>query len=188
VAFPVLVTPASVLPVTREQVKLFCAIRLEETQFDALLDLLLAGAVSHAEAFLGRALGEQTWRLTLDAFSDAIELAVTPVLPPVVVNYSDPDGLPQVVDSGDYTLDLSGNPGWVVINSDAEWPETIDAVNAVWIDFDAGWTAATLPPGILSALCQAVAAQLDARSDPGRAGAALKTMETALLPWRRIRI
>lgn len=183
-----LVTAATSLPVSRDAAKRFCQIEADESYYDALVDDLLAGAVSHAEALLDRALGEQVWRLTLDCFSDTIELSVGPVLSVVSVTYLDADGILQTVDPGDYTVDLISNPAWIVRNSEASWPDTLDAINAVRINFTAGWIEATLPKAIRAAIYQAVATQLDARGDPDRYDKARSALETALRPWRRIRI
>lgn len=182
----VLVTPATALPVSLATVRAFCAV--EDGSRDSLLGTLLAGVCAHAGRFLDRSLGEAGYRLVLDTFSDAIELPVGPVFGSPAVRYLDTAGVQQTVDSALYTLDLSSNPQWVVLNDGEDWPETLEAVNAVSVEFTAGWTEATLPPDVKAAVGLCVAAQFDANGDPDRIRKSWEMLERGLFPHRRIRI
>jgi uncharacterized phiE125 gp8 family phage protein len=177
-----LITPAAAPPVALAAVKAFCAV--EDTSHDAVLTALLAGAVRLAEAQLGQSLGEQDWRLTLDAFSDAIELPRAPVLAVTAVNYVDAAGAAQLADPGLYTVDLTSDPQWLVRNADAQWPEVLDAVNVVSVNFTAGYAEGLLPPDLAVAICMIVAAWFDNRgSDSGKA--AVPAAAQALLDLHR---
>ncbi len=135
-----LVTPAAGLLVTLDEAKLAC--RIDDTMGtaeDAWLTRKIASVSSQIEAFTGRALMEQGWQLVLDAFSDAIELPRGPVIDIVHVKYDDPEGDEQTLDASAYTLDLVSDPQWIVRNSDADWPELLDAINVVRITFTAGY-------------------------------------------------
>lgn len=178
-----LITPAATLPVSLAAVKAWCGV--EDDSHDTLLDQLRKAAVGHVEAVLGRSLGEQTWRLTLDGFSDAIELGKGPVLGLVAdgFKYLDEAGVLTVVDPAIYTLDTITDPAWIVRNEGESWPATLDRINAVQVDFNAGWTEALLPEALRTAVCMIAGAWFDDR------GAAVpKGVMDLLHPFRRIRI
>ena len=64
----------------------------------------------------------------------------------LTVTYDDPDGNGQVVAPADYYVDIAREAGWVVPISDFTWPTTLDGVNAVRIQFIAGYPATTDSP------------------------------------------
>jgi uncharacterized phiE125 gp8 family phage protein len=137
-----LITPAATLPVTLAEVKLY--LKVESADEDALLTTLIKAAVGHIAERCGRPLAAEVWQLTLDAFSDTIELPKAPVTD-ATVRYVDSAGLSQDVDLAVYSLDLVSQPQWVVRNSDQVWPTPIDGVNAVSVEFTAGYDDTTLP-------------------------------------------
>lgn len=176
-----LITPAATLPVSLASVKAHA--RVEDASFDVLLEKLRKAAIGHVERYLGRALGEQTWRLTLDQFSDAIELDRGPVLS-IVANsfkYYDVNGDQQIVPAELYSLDLVSDPAWIVRNEGASWPSTVDAVNAVQVDFNAGWTEALLPPEIDQAVCMIATAWFEDSTAKVPQGAL-----DLIQPWRTL--
>jgi gp6-like head-tail connector protein len=66
-------------PLTLAEAKAWC--RVDTTDEDALLTALIAAARLHVESMTGRALIEQSWRLTLDCPKGrVIELPVVPVI------------------------------------------------------------------------------------------------------------
>lgn len=176
-----LITAAAALPVTLAQVRTYC--RIEDARFDALLDDLRRAAVGMVEEYLGRSVGEQTWRLTLDAFADAIELPRGPVLGLVAdsFKYVDITGAPVVVPPELYTLDTVTQPSWIVRNEGESWPETIDAVNVVQVDFTTGWTETTMPAPLRTAVCMIAQAWFD-----GETGNLPPAAEVLLSPYRTL--
>ena len=175
-----LITPASSLPVTAAQVKLLT--RIDDTAFDDLLGLLLPAAHRAIGELAGASLGEQAWQLTLDAFSDAIELQRGPVTAVSAVGYTDPDGAAQVVDPAIYTIDLASTPQWLVRNADSAWPTPLDRINAVTVDFTAGWTDATLPDD----LRLAVAGLVQHWFESGPAAPIPAGVTNLVAPWRNL--
>ncbi len=131
-----LITPPTVWPVTVAEAKVQCRVRSSDE--DGLIEAYIKAATRHLEQTLGISIATQTWKLTLDEFSDAIELLRGPVTAVSSVEYSDEAGLTQTADPGIYTVDLEG--GWVVLNSDESWPDTLDGVNAVSVTYTAGTT------------------------------------------------
>lgn len=132
-----LVTPPTDYPVAREEAKKQC--RILHANEDELIDGLIAAATSHIENTLDLSLMARTWRLTLDAFSDTIELPRGPVASVVSVRYVDSAGATQTVSADDYTIDLTSPSQWIVLNSGVSWPPTLDAVNSVAIEYVAGF-------------------------------------------------
>lgn len=147
-----LISKAATVPIALADAKALC--RIEGARFDAELGLLMASAAASLGEWAGISLGEQTWELTLDAFSDAIELPRGPVLtvPAATFTYFDEFGESQQVDPAVYALDLTSDPQWVMRNSDQAWPAVLDAGNVVKLRFTTGFTAETLPDGLRSAL------------------------------------
>ena len=178
-----LITAPSVLPVSLDALKAWCGV--EDNTWDTVLTAQLKAACSYIGRQLGRSLGVATWTLTLDAFSDAIELSQGPVAGIVTggFTYVDAAGAVQVVDPALYSIDLTSTPQWIVRNWDQSWPEVLNGVNAVAVQFTAGWTAETLPDDLAAAVQMLAGAWYEDR------GAAVpKAVEGLIWPHRQIRI
>lgn len=150
-----LITPATTAPITLAEVKTLC--RVEDSSFDTELNLLLPGAISALGEWTGVSLGDATWRLTLDAFSDAIELPRGPVTAVTWVKYFGSNGIEQTADPSLYSIDLVSDPQWVVRNADASWPAVQVGVNMISVQFTAGYTSGTIPAKLklaIAALCK----------------------------------
>lgn len=133
-----LVTPPTADPVSLEEAK--AQVRVHQDDEDAYIASLITAATRHVERTLGISLMERTYKLTLDAFADAIELPRGPVSSVTSVQYVDVGGLTQTVATDAYSTDLISAPRqWLVRNSGATWPTTIDAVNAVSVTYVAGY-------------------------------------------------
>ena len=141
-----LITAPATEPVTLTQAKLQC--RVDGTDEDALLTLLITAARRAAEIRTGRALVTQTWELALDAFPvSAIELPMPPVQSITSIKYLDAAGVEQTIDAANYALDSYGGlRHWALPAYGLEWPDTLDAANAVKIRFAAGYGAADAVP------------------------------------------
>lgn len=172
-----LVTPPASFPVTLEEAKAQCRVRHSDE--DTFINGLIAAATEHVEKQIGRAIIAQTWRLTLDQFSDAMQLPLSPVIGVDLVEYSDPDGFTQTASASLYTVDTVSEPGWVVLNNTAEWPETIDAVGAVRITYEAGYT--TVPAPIKHAILLLIGHWFNHREAVGDPAQALPMAVDALL-------
>lgn len=134
-----LVTPPAALPVSLAEAKAWCRLEEDDNSFDVVLTGSIRAATAWVEQYCGISIMERTWRLWLDRFSDSIELARGPVISVSSVKYVDGDGLAQTLSSSAYALDLVSRPQWLVRVSDASWPATLDTVNAVYVDYVAGY-------------------------------------------------
>lgn len=165
-----LITPASEPVVSLAQAKAWC--RVEGNKDNELIAELVLAAQRHVEQLLGQSLGEQGWRLTLDSFSDAIELARGPVTAVTAFRYFDANGDEHTVDPALYSLDLAAAQGWIVRNDGEDWPELLDGINAVTIEFTAGYGPDLCPPDLAHAIKVATAHMYDTRD--------------AAVPWAKI--
>lgn len=137
-----LITAPSVEPIDATTLKLWC--RIDGTDDDTLVSLLIPAARQACEAATGRALITQTWEAVLDAWpcGSAIELQRAPVLAITSVKYIDPDGVEQTMDSADYSLDSDSEPGWLLPAYGTDWPTALDTANAIRVRYTAGYGAA----------------------------------------------
>lgn len=126
-------------------------LRVDGTDENALITLLIAAATRAAEQELGRCIMLQTWELVIDAFpADEIRLEKPAVLGIESIIYTDTAGAQQTLDSGAYTLDPDVLPGYVLPAVDTSWPATADVANAVRVRFTAGYgnTPASVPENV----------------------------------------
>ncbi len=174
--------PASEAVVSLDEAKAWAEV--EGESFDTVMELALDAAIAKVEELTERALGEQVWVLTLDAFADAIELARGPVTEVDSVRYYDAEGIQLVADPALYATDLVSTPAWVVLSEGESWPETLSAVNAVSVEFTVGYTAETLPASLKLAVLMLAATWFSDRES----AAVPKSVLDLAAPFRRIRM
>ena len=143
-----LIAPPPFEPLTLAEVKEY--FRVTHDDEDAVITRCFSSAVTYAdgpEGFLQRALIDQEWELTLDAFPlREIQIPLPPLLAIVNVFYDDPAGVQQILDPGQYAVDSASEPGWIVpVNS---WPSTFNGINAVRIRYRAGYVDASMSPNV----------------------------------------
>ena len=143
-----LITPPPLEPLTLAETKLY--LRVDHDDEDAVITRCAVAARQYAdgpEGFLGRALVDQTWELTLDAFPvREIRIPLPPLIQIVNVFYDDGGGVQQILDPADYSIDRVNEPGWIL--PVGSWPATFDAINAVRICFRAGYVDTSFSPAI----------------------------------------
>ena len=171
---PTLVTAPAVEPISLAEASAQC--RVDDVAEEDLIALYIQAARETAEHQLGRVLITQTWEQTLDAFpAGEIRLAKAQALSIVSVTYLDTSNALQTLSPEAYALDAATSPGWLLPAAGYEWPDTGDVVNAVRIQFTAGYgaTAASVPAGIrqwMLVTVRALYAQREAFDLSGRAG------------------
>lgn len=135
------VSGPSVEPVTSAEVK--TAARIDGTEFDSQIALIIPAIRGQAEARLGRLLIHQVKELVLPAFpagAEDLDLIYPDVASITSVTYLDVDGAPRTLDASAWELAVpEGRPARLVAAFDTEWPETQDIWDAVRIRFMAGY-------------------------------------------------
>lgn len=145
-----LITPPAQLAVSLDAAKAALRIEADDTDRDSEITGWVAGVTADAEFLTGRAFVQQGWRVTLDAFPDAIRLDRAPLIEVLSVKYVDPDGQLQTLDPADYQVDVVSEPGYVVPAPGKAWPATAPRINSVVVDYTCGYGAseAAVPPAL----------------------------------------
>lgn len=114
---------------------------------DDRVESLIKVARKACEARIERTLISTPWTVTMDSFPDAVVLYRPPVIAVQSVAYIDIDGLTQTLDPLDYIVDAASEPGYVVPGFGKSWPTTQDRINAVTVNYTAGYgtQAASVP-------------------------------------------
>ncbi len=124
-------------------------------------DTLITGLISAAESLLdgyagivGRALLNQTWQQQFSSFSDRLDLQVPIASSIATVTYFDRVNTTQTLASSVYQM-LSDELGsFVTLKADQAWPTTYSRVDAVTVQWVAGYGAgsAAVPGAIITAI------------------------------------
>ena len=132
-------------PVTLAEAKLHLR-GVDDTAEDSLITALISAARETCEDRIDGTIPVTGWRLTLDAFPDAIKLPRGPVASVESVKYLDADGMQQALSALDYLVDTVSTPGYIVPAYGKAWPETREQINAVEVEYTAG--SATTPAAL----------------------------------------
>lgn len=157
-----LITPASALAVSLAEAKLH--LRVDGTDEDALITAMITAATETAEQITGRAIMPQTWALTLDEFPAVIELTRVPVASVTSVTYVDTAGATQTL-TGTRLRNVDDYSSALIVPAyNLEWPETLNDVGVVSVQYVAGYAnAAAVPESIKSWIKLNVAAMYENR-------------------------
>lgn len=144
----------AVQPVTLAAAKL--QTRTDCDSEDTLIVDAIAAATDAASDRLQRALVPAQYRLTIDQFPAAIELPMPPIMAVQSVKYIDETGAQQTLDPQDYYLDNVREPGYLVPAPGRAWPTTQDRINAVEVEYTAGYANSAVPSPVKSWILLAV--------------------------------
>lgn len=145
----------SVEPVSLAEAK--AHLRVDVTDDDTLITAMIQAAREYIEDATGRALINQTWRLSLNAWPevDYIELPRPPLASVTSVAYTGSDGTAYTFSTGYYDVDTDSEPGRVALEYGDDWPSTtLAAVNPIQITYVAGYgaTSASVPEFLRQAI------------------------------------
>lgn len=133
-------TEPSAEPVTSIEAKLH--LRVDHTDDDTLITILIQAARELVEQHLGRSLITQSRTIKLDTFprcSNAILIPYGPLVSVTTLKYYDEDEVQQTLSSSLYWVDSSSNIPRIVVKD--SWPGIFDMPNAVEIIYVAGYGA-----------------------------------------------
>jgi uncharacterized phiE125 gp8 family phage protein len=188
-------TPLALEPPAEEPVSLIEArqfLRLDQTDEDDLLAMLVTAARLMVEAAAGRCLVDQRWRIVLDRWPQTreIRLPLSPVSAILAARVYDALGTAQPVDPTVLMLDRQADPPLIRIMG--EMPETGRDHGAIEIDVMAGFgpAAADVPAPLRQAVLRLSARWFEERGDVAvRDAEALPVRIAALVaPYRRARL
>lgn len=138
------ITAATTDPVTREEAKNH--LRIEHVEDDADIDEIITSATKQAEMRTERQFITATWELRLDRFPSLIELRKNPVASISSVKYVDINGTTQTVATTVYDTDTDQEPARIFPSTGQNWPVPKDQLQAVQVQFVAGYGAASAVP------------------------------------------
>lgn len=157
------VTAPANLAVSLAEAKDTLRIEQSDTALDGQIETWIRGITAEAEHATGRAFINRTRMLALDAFPDAIRFDNAPLFSVESIAYLDADGAPQTLNPLDYYVDKISEPGYAVPARGKAWPATLDQINAVTVNFTAGFglTSESVPDAVRSYVLARLVAVFD---------------------------
>ena len=155
----------------------------------------MPAATALAEERTGRQLVTATWTLKLDAFpahEAPIELPKAPLQSVTHVKYYDTAGVLQTLSSALYAVEAPvgdfAEPGRIVLNYGEVYPGTYAQLNAVEVEFVAGYGTTSAVPGLMKAALLLVVGELFERREDAVTGTSIAEVPLAarrlLWPFR----
>jgi uncharacterized phiE125 gp8 family phage protein len=158
-------------------------LKVDTTADDTLITSLIVAARARAEWHTGRAFVTQSWTLWLDAWpaNGLIEIPLPPLQSVTEVTVYASDDTPSVLDPSAYQIDAASAPARLMRKNE---PRTdLRAVNAVEIEFTAGYGGASaVPQAVKQAILQIVADLYSHRGD--EADIVSSAAQALLAPYR----
>ncbi len=131
-------------------------LRVDGEEDDRVIEALIVAARQKVESDTWRALMTQTWGLSLDAFpanNGPIALPLPPLQTVDSIKYIDTAGTEQTFEAANYKADAVSEPGRVALAYGQAWPSTREEINAVTVQFTAGYgDAGDVPEGLKEAM------------------------------------
>ncbi len=139
-------------PISLTEAKNF--LRITDSDDDALINSLITAVRQKAETWIRRALITQTWTLWLDAVPNGLTLSIplSPLQSITHIKSYDLANSAGTFDSVKYFVDVAS--ARVALNDGQSWPTILRKINALEVEFVAGFGAAsdvpeTIKQGIL---------------------------------------
>jgi len=130
-------------------------LRITHTEDDGYIEALTLAAAEACENFQSRKYMQAGKVLKLDEFPEdgVIRPPWAPLIQVDSIQYVDTDGATHAVDSGDYDVDTESEPGRITPAFNESWPATRPEINAVTINYQAGYaTADEVPDAVKHAI------------------------------------
>lgn len=135
-----LTVPPDDYPVSIAEANLHLRLEGDEATTDKpLVRTMIKAATQSAQNFTARQFVTATYEMHLDSFRNEIILPRPPLQSVEEIRYIDEDEVEQVLDESVYEEDIFSTVGRVVLASGESWPVTSDQLNAVVVEFKAGY-------------------------------------------------
>jgi len=166
-----LIVPPAALAVSMGAARLAARVdvNLDGTSaLDSEIEDAIRTYTAEAETETNRAIMEQAWRVTLDAFPAAVKLDKARVLQVEHVKFYDAGGVQRTLDPQDYQVDAESEPGYIVPAPGTAWPATASRINAVEVQYRAGYGSddASVPAGIKGFILARIAEHFESGGQP----------------------
>jgi len=138
----VLITPATIEPITVEDLKTYPEIRIDSAEHsqDHILAAHLKAAIRAYESYSGRVMCSSAWDAYLDEWPDEYIELPAPLQTVASINYRDTAGTWQIMDAADYIVDTSNAVyGRVALAYGESWPDIYSEINPIRIRYVAGY-------------------------------------------------
>ena len=170
-------------PISLEEAKAHA--RITDTASDTVLAGYIQTAREAAEAYMGRGLLTQTFKLVMDAWANIIPLPFAAPLASITsVKYYDDTGTLQTLATSVYDTDTTSRPGRVTLKPGQSWPsyQSERRNGAIEITYVVGWTSPDLIPQRIKHGIQQYVTYLDLDRD-GMEQNALNAKQAAERCW-----
>lgn len=152
---------ATVEPVTLSELK--SSLNITSSDKDTFLTSLIKPARIKAEQYtkrylrVGNTSKSAIYRLFLDKFPNEgdreIKIYMCPVVSITSIYYYNPSGTLTLLDSSYYNTDIISEPARIAESYNKTWPDIQDRINAIYIEFQAGYQlSANVPESIKQAI------------------------------------
>lgn len=153
-------------------------VRSDEIEDTGVLARLIPSARRMAEKYTGRAIGTQTWKLTLWQFPcgpyGAIDVPKPPLQSASGITYVDNAGVTRTVDPATYIVDPSAHPGRISLAFGQYWPYARFQAASVQVTYVAGFMP--VPDDLCTAILMQVADWFDHRVPESEMSPAVKSI------------
>ena len=133
------VTPATSNPITLTEAKTH--LKVDTTADDTFITNLIKSATSSAQEYTNRFFIATTIQQVGDKWEDISNLFKSPVLSVTNIKYVSTDGILTTLNSSVYFLDDVNKPARIGLKPNQSYPEIIDRLNAVQVNYVVGLAA-----------------------------------------------
>ena len=131
-------------------------IRVTSTGEDTLLGSYITAARMHTENMTRRSLVQKQYRLELDRFPGGrrtIDFPRPPLKSVDAITYvDDPDNSSTTITTSNMVIDIRSEPGRVGLIDGESWPSVRNIINAVTVQYTAGYDVDEVPQPLLQAI------------------------------------
>ena len=157
-----LFTAPAIEPITLTEVKEHLRIDSSNTSEDDFINTLIAAATVYYQSRSWRHLITATYKQYLEDFpAVGMELRKPPLQSVTSIKYEDINGVEQTLSSSVYQVDSKSEVGRIVLADGESFPDTDEVINAVTIEYKAGYgDAASDVPALVKSVLKLIVAHL----------------------------